>query len=131
MKTTQSNDTSENGKKSKSMKNILAGGLFNTREGTFDSKYLAITVISAISTMILIDASLIGKISTGINILCIMLGSEFIHRMRTKDGKELQLWRKTLMLVLIATGVAFLGKWFDNYMGDALVQNTRNWIGWK
>lgn len=127
----QNKDASQTKKKSKSINNILAESLFITRTGTIDSKHFAIAVISAIYINISIHTAFTGKISTGINFLFIMLFSECIHKMRTKDGRELQLWQKVLMLGLVASGIAFLISWFDYYMGDSVVQNIRNWMSWK
>ena len=131
MKIIHSKGASKTKKKSKNMNSILAESLFITRTGTIDSKYFAIAVISAIFINILIHTAFTGKISTGINFLFIILFSECIHKMRTKDGRELQLWQKVLMLGLVASGIAFLSSWLDYYMGHSLVQNIRNWMGWK
>ncbi len=131
MKTIQSESASETKKDMKNTNKILIEGMLNTRAEEINSKHTVVTVISTILVTMFVNTVLNQKMSVGINTLVLILGSEFIHKMRTKDGGELQLWQKILMLMLVALGVAFLSKWFDYYMGDALVQNFRNWMGWK
>ena len=131
MKTIQSESASETKKDMKNTNKILIEGMLNTRAEEINSKHPVVTVISTILVLMFVNTVLNQKMSVGINIFVIILGSEFIHKMRTKDGKELELWQKMLMLMLVALGVTFLSKWFDYYMGDALVQSFRNWMGWK